>query len=811
MAWVAQDKIYLMGGRNGGQNVYSVNTLQFDSNENIDYDTPIKNTTIACIFCHSFVLSDHTNVLILRLFQDLNTPLNHTMVYNYDTATHVLSERTLDALIPAPVFTTSAISAGKESVYLFGGYYNGQSSGHIFRIDTSTLAVTNLSSIEPYPLVVPMFGCAVTLKSGIIVLGFLNDQEIVDTDQVRLYNPATNTISVQKVTGYRPNPRQHLTCNLGPDQTTIYYFGGYLVDEDDKESNDFNVLDTNTWEWVGKQVPGLAARPRSGPVAAVTNDKLVIIGGETRMLEFNDICVVKGLPKEGDSIRTSELYWFTHNPYYDEVVHPPTKLSTGGIVGVVLGVVAVFFIIMFIVYKKSIRFRVFTSSLGYEFIWNPRTGEPNWVELSRLIVRLLGFALSMGFLIYIIVRSINSATVKQEAKEDITTLSIPDVRICLIGYDVGTIRVHCEFVNGTWCDDSLTILDTSIHAPKYIHRKEASVYCKLFVPDERFKFTSDKHNYIELSTTGITFNLYGNRTTPNIQGLIQIDLYENRNDPNIPLFNINTTAKTKLSDLEIRKWDSSELNSQLLYNPIVIPEGDYMDILYIEKEYELLKSDGWNTVGAYSKYNKISTMGAKLVSSPGDMTDPEFLGSITIQPESFSKYVYTEEKVFTLLYGIAQMGGILGICVAIETIFFGFRPQSPLGMVHRFSNGKFQNKLKDKLKGYFGENEVEVPMIAPVSRRFKTMKHLKRKSEMHEEEETEKEKLRKMEERIQLMEFLLKSYYLDDEVFKYVQEAKENKDAQEAKEAQDKKKAQSSSIMNMLSGMDTNEKLDHHR
>jgi hypothetical protein len=95
--------------------------------------------------------------------------------------------------------------------------------------------------------------------------------------------------------------------------------------------------------------------------------------------------------------------------------------------------------------------------------------------------------------------------------------------------------------------------------------------------------------------------------------------------------------------------------------------------------------------------------------------DNHLVGSLVarliIQPSSSTVNTDRNQKVFTLVNAVAQVGGLLGLLVAVQTFLFGFRPQSPWGIIHHWLFGRLRMKLTDQLADYFGQTRIPVSFV----------------------------------------------------------------------------------------------------
>lgn len=352
----------------------------------------------------------------------------------------------------------------------------------------------------------------------------------------------------------------------------------------------------------------------------------------------------------------------------------------------------------------------------------------------------------------------------------------------------------CMFRNGTNCSDKIVPLDSSIYTPFFSDRF-GNVSCFLFLPGSAFYIVNDGLGFTDSTGTKLLFSFFGQNTTADIsRGVIYIDFYPPDYDPNTVVYGLVNRTQSKLTDLEINQWTISEQAFNLV-DTIILKQSVVTTASYtLTTEKTLRRQDGWNYIGFSSTYDETTSITGSFKDSPQNvalmpsnhLVDP--VSQLTIQPSDFTINTNVDQKVFTLLNAFAQAGGVLGLFIALQTILFGFRPQSPWGIVHRWSFGKLRVKLTDMLAHYFDRMGTPVPLVNPVNNRLSTVNghafnnnntyipygpDVPSAADDHLEEDNanQESRVQRVEERLQLMELLLKSYYLNDEVFRSLDQA----------------------------------------
>lgn len=315
----------------------------------------------------------------------------------------------------------------------------------------------------------------------------------------------------------------------------------------------------------------------------------------------------------------------------------------------------------------------------------------------------------------------------------------------------------------------------------------------MFYPGPNFYIINDNQGYTDSTGTKVQFSFFAEplQFGDLDNGVIYIDFYPPGYNPNLKAQGISN--ETKLSEQDYSKWLSEETSSNLI-NTILLRQGVRSTASYTLTTVKTMrKNDGWNYIGFSSTYDDFMEVKASYKDSPQSLRNMPAEGKyssisisrLVVRPDDFVLTTNKEQKVFTLLNAFAQAGGVLGLFIAVQTILFGFRPQSPWGIVHRWSFGGLKIKLTDKLANYFNVKGTPVPLVNPVSARLNNANgysYFSNSSNTYIPAEPDvpsavegiaeqENRMHHMEERLQIMEHLLKSYYLNAEVFKSLDDA----------------------------------------
>ncbi|KAG1092809.1 hypothetical protein G6F42_019109 [Rhizopus arrhizus] len=517
------------------------------------------------------------------------------------------------------------------------------------------------------------------------------------------------------------------------------------------------------------------------------NTKLVTALGIVGSVYTNDIGVINNVPQSASELQDSKMQWYTNNEEIDKYSYradgrqKQQGLSQGAIAGIVVAVLLIIILLLALLWRRVPRIRIIGTYIQNEIIWQPRSGEPLWAETARLLVRFILLFLFIAFVVYSIYRSVQSPVVVQEIREPTDIVRVPDIRFCYDGFNTTSdppVSVFCAFRNGTDCSKQIIPLDMTKHSPKYPDQLGA-VACFMFISAPSYSLINDNMGYSESTSTKMVFSFQGPPRLDingNISesGAIYIDMYAPGYNPNMIAYGL--LASNQLSNEFNREWAISEQGSNTIDSIILKPSVRTSASFDIIENRALRRYDGWNYVGFSSTYDVNSVVNSFYKDAPQNVAllqTSALLAQLTIQPSSFTININNEQKVFTLLNAFAQIGGVLGLFIAVQTILFGFRPQSPWGIVHRWSFGRLRVKLTDRLANYFDRMGTPVPLVNPVSNRLSTVfkNNAYASGYAVDEAMSQENRVHQVEERLQLMELLLKSYYLNDEVFRSLDQA----------------------------------------
>jgi hypothetical protein len=288
------------------------------------------------------------------------------------------------------------------------------------------------------------------------------------------------------------------------------------------------------------------------------------------------------------------------------------------------------------------------------------------------------------------------------------------------------------------------------------------VNCFLFRAPEDFVLSSTSGNN---NGSMLLFKFYGDELID--YGRIHTSVYPKRMDPNIAVYGISDDIPNLVSEINVRNWLNNERNDIQATNVFTMEPFTYNSLAYDLIDHRYLQDVSWNYVGFLPVTNstpEIETYFRQGSPNPTYNDTHEDIGIMAVFPHAFVETVKREVKMYTLLNALGFVGGVFGLLVAAQAWLFGYRPRSPWGVVHRWSVGDMKRSLLHGLQTKFKISDSGIPLVHPVHHRFSVKDQL-------EHDEPEKERIRRVEERMQMLEMLFKAYYVDDEVFRSLDDA----------------------------------------
>ncbi|KAI9495623.1 hypothetical protein BDB00DRAFT_812680 [Zychaea mexicana] len=789
------------------------------------------------------ILPDNNTVLLFGGYAPYNENITavHLLCYQYTFDNQVWA--------PIPVNATGEIPEGapelpthREShtatlgadglVYIYGGIRSIRDTalvGDFWAYDPSTRLFSRrelISNIVLYAHIgIPLPDGTIVYATGLsgYAWNFTTDPDsaLLTVSEGLLFNTADGSwqgvaFGGSEETLIGVSSRVFSTAVLGPEQRYIYFFGGSdLVASYRKHfRRALSILDTQTWNYTIPASEGVGPSRRAMACAAIlTNEYMVIAQGGARSYYYGDVNVVRlpTLTTSNDLPPEPTVRWVSNiiTGAADDMDRSTSEsVSRGIIAAVVIVSVLAAAMLVFLAWRFRHRLRWLIIRIHSD-IWSPRTGEPHWAEISRLITKVILAFLFVAFFVFVVIQVMQSPkatfTITEVAYNE--QVDIPEIRFCFDGYqqvpDLSTGEtfplVSCVTDAGAICDEYIYPLNMSDHQP-FFYSNLGAVTCYLFLPDTLHlaaNVTLDSNNGSMLH-----FSFHTSPAVAPQAGRTHISFYPRGRDPNRAIYLDGTELYEKqlYTDAELSDWVIDDFNDFHSENIVDVDINDAAFIHYQLQEYQYLQNTGWNYIGFSPVLN--STPEVEITSRVQPMNLEGYspmngqLNEVIVKPASFNTVRIREQKIYSLLNALGFLGGLFGLFVAFQALMFGHRPNSPWGVVHRWSIGTMKRSLSRELTSRFDLLKTPVPLMNPVHRRFSTInlknygpRELEDVDYMDaaesgslntpdgvtlapgQEEWDEQKRLEQVEERMQLLELLFKSYYIDDEVFRRLDRA----------------------------------------
>ncbi|KAI8881518.1 hypothetical protein K501DRAFT_324461 [Backusella circina FSU 941] len=759
------NSLVMFGGKNATiNNANELFQLTLSNNSFTFQKLPQLNRPDGTSDGRAVIVNDQNTMYLLGGFT--NTTIGQDLplqMYSYDFATSnwsTLQPVTLST-IPQNRALHSSVYDGNRSVYILGGLNASAFFSDFFVMDTITNEITTLPNLPA-----EIFGHTMSyMRNGQLVViggsyrtasmpGFallsMSTAFIFNTTDRLWYNQSISVLPEQR----SPSVRNNHNAVVSSDDK-IFIFGG---DNDGTPfskqiSNSVNTLDTTTWTWNSPIINGAPPQRRSYASAGFFDSKYLIVAfGQGIGGFYRDINVY-------DTGANSWLMSFT-----------PAEAESNISGGIIAGITIVCFIVLVCLILLIWKFKRYMQLLfkkAHEDIWKPRTGEPLWAETTRflsLIFLLFIFAL---FLAFVIRQAIKSPDVIQTTQQPAATVEVPDIRFCYDGISPPSTPnvsgVTCSTDAGYNCNAFMIPLNMTMFKPVFTDMA-GDVNCYLFRAPEYFILTATGGNN---NGSKLYFNYYGTPQSP--AGCVHIAFYPKKMDPNVRAYGIVDSIPNLMSQEAVGNWITKEINDQDATGVYDIQPYTYSVTNYDMISREHLQPVGWNYVGFLPVTNstpEIETYFRSEMPNPAYATTHADLGRIQVLPNSFSTIVERDVKIYTLVNALGFVGGIFGILVAIQAWLFGYRPRSPWGVVHRWSTGERKRSLLRGLQSKFQITNSGIPLVHPVHHRYSmsNLGHL-------DLNEPDDQRINRVEDRMQMLEMLFKAYYVDDEVFRSLDDA----------------------------------------
>ncbi|KAI8061326.1 hypothetical protein BDF21DRAFT_403129 [Thamnidium elegans] len=467
--------------------------------------------------------------------------------------------------------------------------------------------------------------------------------------------------------------------------------------------------------------------------------------------------------------------------------------------------------------KSQLKKKDFYTLGIFNFVWPKRMGETFTIQLYNFSIRLILCIVLLAFMFYFIYSIIYSPVSTTETFSQKENMTIPDIRFCFSGwnyfnnYDNGDLTfplmdcLNRGSANNKEGCGKIVVLNKTFGSPSF-SGQIGHVKCYMHISEANKSVVTKESPTLSFYDSGIANAKHQS---------IHIQFYEPEKNPNrvvylnetIPDFDV--AATDRWLDSEVSSGSKTEVVNQVL---TIYPDTPVSVQFQTVHTAKLDPNHVWNYFGVFPKYIKTSELSIihtdvmnrdTFITTP--QTSPTTLGEIQLSPASFSVKTIVEKKNVTVISALGVFSGIVSMLLAVQVFFFGARPTDPWGMFQKASVRKHQKQdKKEEMERYFRIPDIEsVPFVTPVHQRFSSIYKLNSQDLIErysdEQDKLEEElldrklypevdsnsdtiplqgytstgnlsdietRLSQLEGRNQILELVLKAYYIDDKVFR---------------------------------------------
>ncbi|KAI9317052.1 hypothetical protein BX666DRAFT_1941469 [Dichotomocladium elegans] len=703
------------------------------------------------------------------LFGELDNTPDFLAVYHFDLATGewrlVLPPN--ETIINTPTWPASRYSCAivydseNNQAYISGGIGSGNRLYKDFwRIDFVQGNIvfnklTDLPSTRVYHQMVFLsdgrilfIGGGVQSGNGLLPLSHIDvydthESKWVNVQPAHLGNRALpNTLASHSLSADYPRNRVFVTSGDTYPNDSKYHFGQMRIP--------MLVLDLTTWTWDFANTSGDVPERRYNALSHIMDPQyLVVAFGEGGIYDFDDINI----------LNLETMHWI--EGFDDETegqsrarAWTRTRIIVATVLSVVLGILA--FRTVYSCWKEKDVIKDKLRKSKWMF-WDQREGEPLWAEISRISVMGITFVCFVILVVFIVKQVLDSPVVVQSYTLPVAGLEIPDIRICVDDVIERELENPVTYysASGFSCGEHLYPLNLSSFRSIALHR---NAVCYLFRPTENCTLSTDPLNplgskfefVISINKTNV------NATSPAPIGYIS--LYNRQNDPNMLVYDLPGAEEITMSDKEYDDWIIGEEHGDGRNNLYKLEFNAINNLQYSIGYRKNLNPTTWNLFGFFPERTRSPLLEATLSYPPSgiDTIDPlatsMFEAILWVSPHKFEIKVEEEVKVYTFLNALGTIGGIAGILFSLQVLLFGQRPQSPWGLIQRFSFGRVRQSLLECLRSRF--RATDIPLIDPLGADI-----------------SESSRITRMEQRVWMLERILAAYHINEDIFKGISEA----------------------------------------
>jgi hypothetical protein len=411
-----------------------------------------------------------------------------------------------------------------------------------------------------------------------------------------------------------------------------------------------------------------------------------------------------------------------------------------------------------------------------------RLGEPAWTEILRTIIRFILLGVLVSYIAYSTLNAMNSPITSQEKKEDAKKMPLPDIRICsrfeeFEGDETyfDAVTAICNLGDGRDCSPYFYSVKNPDYLP-VLGDGSRSRNCMVFIPPLDIYFHTDPDTDYYLSNGELELRLFRKNVTQHII-MFYLTYYPNQHSPYRTLFKMNGDD-TEMSIQDAEDQLRIEKDTKILKNTYDFRVDNFATTTYSLTKAQTLTNSSWNYFGFSNIYEVKHSITPNFGPISAIATSDIFIKPtlmVRVKPNEYSIGLIIEQKVSTILGGLASVGGVLSVSIFVQTLLFGFRPNSPWGIIHRWSWGRRGVMLRTELRDQFDTDDSPIPMVTRVGGEYHPISESSGSTALEEDpldDQSIRIEFKKMKGRTQLMEDLFKTYYIDDEIFQKLDQAR---------------------------------------
>lgn len=363
------------------------------------------------------------------------------------------------------------------------------------------------------------------------------------------------------------------------------------------------------------------------------------------------------------------------------------------------------------------------------------------------------------------------------------TIIVIDIRFCFDGFPTsgrgapGDPRLACQTDMGYDCNSDVISLDLTYFQPT---STTGFSTCFLYRPSLDFKLSP---RTVGNKGSRLVFTIFANGSYAS-SGRIHISAYPRLRDPNVRLYNL--TGVTAMSKAEIADWITNEQYNIQTSNTYTMQLLSYNGMGFNVVNRQSLVPDAWSYFGVLPHINHQRIVETTFQQNPPDTgytSSHSDIGYLNVIPMDYANVRDREVRVYTLLNALGFVGGVASLFFTFHSWLWGARPNSPWGIVQRYASGHAQRSLRNNLRARFfdlapSDNSEQRPQQQAKPTTYSNIPFVNEDAAFSysspydsDIKEANEGRMQFMEDRLRLLERVVKSYYFDTEVFQQLNTA----------------------------------------